>query len=221
MAIYFGELKLKVLSLLSDELLNEESASGSPIAGTQTSAELLLDAVDAALIACSTRVWKPSVVDTPAGVSAYELPVNFIDMEGVRDKSNSKLIPRIPLKVGQIYEIGWSLYPFKTITFTKPMISGATLYYSSKWNSPSNEDGDIDSFEHEFPYMLIPAVTLYSAHYCMLSRASQSAVIRQYNTKVDSGTPIDNPILDMSKSFHTQFETELKRLPQTEKGVTF
>lgn len=222
-----GDLKKKIIDLIGDSVkLDELDVYANPmvpIRGGQTSDSILLAGVEAALDAISGRVWKPSVFEIEGGVSSFALPEDFIDIEGVRDLTNGDLLPMIALQVGNQFKNGWLLYPSKTITFANPLgTKGARVYYSAVWAKPTTDAyvTEIDDAVIEAPAPLTTALTFFATSYCLIERANEAAVLRQYNTKVDSGQPVDNPLADMSKFLLERFEIEMKRFPQKQKGST-
>lgn len=218
--IVFHELKRAVLDLISDVAV--EADIYDDLHGVQTNSLTLKNGVVAAISASCTRVWKQAIIDIPEGSTSLALPSDLIEVEGVRDGNTNKFIPRVPVKVNQIFERGWITYPNGFVTFTTALEKGGKLYYSALWNVPSEDVyGNIDDFEFDFPFSLYTPIMYYTAHFALLTRASQGAVIRQYNTKVDSGDPLDNPLLQVAQKLHQQFEIELKRIPETQKGVTY
>jgi hypothetical protein len=115
---------------------------------------------------------------------------------------------------GTLAEQSWVEYPEGHITFMQPLsTSGAKLYYSGMWAKPA-----LDADSIEAPAITHVGIVLFAASYCLLSKASASANIRQYNTKVDSGIPIHNPEAEMSTYFLRRFEAEMNRHPSRAKG---
>lgn len=225
MAITLGEVKTKIIDLIGDTLAVDELYGNPilPIRGGQTSASILLSSVEAALDAIASRIWKPSVFEVEGGVSSFDLPEDLIDIEGVKDLTTGELLPQIALQVGAAYRNGWLLYPAKKITFANPLgLSGASIYYSAVWAKPRVDAYvlEIDDVPLDAPIALTTAITFYATSYCLIERANEAAVLRQYNTKVDSGTPIDNPLKEMSDTLLQRFDIEMKRFPQKQKGAT-
>lgn len=223
--ITVGSMKLKVINLIGDSVKLDDiySLPVSPIAGGQTSASILMDGITAALKAVSSRIWKPATFEIGGGVTSSDLPADLIDIEGVKDLTSGAFVPKIPLSIGGTFKNGWMLYPVNTITFLNTLeTNGARIYYSAVWATPEEDlyTPIIDDVVLDIPAILAVPVSFYATGYCMLERASESAVLRQYNTKVDSGQPIDNPLKDMANEFFRLFDVEMKRYPQMQKGIT-
>lgn len=222
-----ADMKQRVINLIGDSVeLDLYGVPSLPVRGGQTSAAILLAGIESALDAISSRIWKPSIFEISGGLSSADLPDDLIDVEGVRDITTGDLLPQIPLQVGGSFRAaqnGWSLYPSRTITFMNELgASGAKVYYSAVWRKPITDIyvTELDDVVLDTPVTLTTAIAFYATSYCLLERASQAAVLRQYNTKVDSGQPGDNPLRDMSNTFLERFEGEMKRFPQKQKGST-
>jgi hypothetical protein len=211
-----AELKRQIIHLLGDV----EDAGANPTAGKQYSASLLLEGVCAGLDAILP--WVPKAHDTLLsgdGVTqAFALPAGLYRVEAVYDLQASLLVSGGLLTAGNTWgplaEQSWMEYPEGYLTFMKPLLSsGARLYYSSLWAKPA-----LDADAIEPPAITHIGIVLFAASYCLLSKASASANIRQYNTKVDSGVPVHNPEAEMSTYFLRRFEAEMNRHPARAKG---
>lgn len=222
MGALMAEIKTKVILLVGDTVAEETVGSAyQSLSGTQTPGEVLVDAINAALFAVSSRVWKPAVLEVEEAVTSVDLPDDLIDVEGIRDLETGLLLPSIPLQVSRMFDDGWTLFPYRKVTFSSEKPKGVLIYYSGMWAHPDYDVSEIDAYEFDFPLSLTNAVTFYAAAYCYLQKAGQHASVRQYNTKVDSGDPLDNPSLSLASALMKQFEEELKRFPQSVKGTTF
>ena len=105
------QLKGKIIRMLADEVL----AASSPLAGSQTDASLLLDAIHAALDAISIRIWKPSVFAIEGVGDKFALPTDLIEIEAVRMVTTGVILPRAPFRAGEflgaIQDNSWMTYP--------------------------------------------------------------------------------------------------------------
>jgi hypothetical protein len=211
-----ADLKRQIIHLLGDV----EDAGANPVAGKQYSASLLLEGVCAGVDAILP--WIPKALEallTGDGTTqAYALPAGLYRIEAVYDQQANILMPEGMLAAGNAWgsltEQRWLEYPGGFITFMKPLASpGARLYYTGMWTKPA-----LDADAIEPPAITHIGIVLFAASYCLLSKASASANIRQYNTKVDSGVPIHNPEAEMSTYFLRRFEAEMNRHPARAKG---
>ena len=220
----YGSLKSRLLRILGDTPIvlgaaDEETGIFTPIHGSQYDADLLLDAICAALDAITVRIWKQVTVAYAGGVGIRTclLPSEFIAVEGVYDNHYQVFIPRIDLRADRtlfdVWANAWFEYPTGTLQFMNDIQNGVTLYYASHFTDPSIIDTadyngyddvtgiTIDDFVMDFPDIAINAVVMYSASYCLNQKAVRSAGIRQFNTKVDSGQPGDNTEQKMADHF--------------------
>lgn len=164
----------------------------------------------------------------PLGSIQADLPSDLIDVESVWSKRFGTFIPKTILRVGKYMENvwgnAWFLYPLGKITFLADLNSEEkmTVFYSAYWThvSESDEEADLsgNTIQLEPPGIALEALSLFAASYCLLSQANQTAMIRQYDTKVDSGTPIQNPIKEMSQYLLSRYQYELDKLPKMDKG---
>ena len=215
MDITFGELKLKILRILSDEADEE-----SPLGGGTYNAELLKDSIHAALDALASRIWKPAKVEMDGSLDEMDLPADTLDVEAVYENTLGMFLPRLSMQVGATFNTstgnGWSLYPFGTLSFINNVgASGCTISYSASWTKPVKDSEAIES-----PPATLMCLVLFAASYCLLADSVASANLGNFKTKVDSGQPTDNPAKEMSTFLLKRFEIELQRLPIMEKGRT-
>lgn len=212
MDITFADLKRKVILLLADE----EVENSDPVAGSAYNAGILQDAVHAALNAICSRLWREDLMESEEGIDAVELPADVIDVETVYDKSLGIFIPRIQMQIGQTLTStqgnAWHRFPTGILKLINTASKGVTIYYSARWTKPEDDDEAIEP-----PDSALTCLILYAASYCLLSDASASASVRQFNTKVDSGVPSDIPAKVISDFLLGRFERELQRIPMGEK----
>lgn len=215
MNVTFLQIKQKILRALNDEALDD-----TPLGGGTYAADLLKDAVHAALDAVTARIWKTSIATVEGDVEEFELPGDAIDVEAVYDSKLGIFLPEITMQIGSTLTSasgnGWISYPDQSITFINPLGSaGGEVYYSAHWTLPDKESDLIEP-----PRIVLTCLVLYAASYCLLQEAVAQASLGSFKTKVDSGQPVDNPAKEMSDFFLRRYEHELQRLPMMEKGRT-
>ncbi len=238
-------VKHTVLNLLGEDATEGIAADNTvspPVSatftsGTTTTAEFLTEGINAALTAISTRVWKPSMFALNGPGHTFDLPDDFIDIEGVFDAQAHKMIQGLvfqpPLDMDDTMDRthnAWYLYPAQQISFlidlsepaatssNIPPVSGVQVYYAGMWISAPADD---DTFELDIPYKYLTCLALYACSYLMLQKANTSGSIRQFNTKVDSGVPTNNVELDMSNAYLKRYESEMGRFPLMEHGIVY
>lgn len=164
----------------------------------------------------------------PIGTVQADLPSDLIDVESVWSTRVGAFLPKSVLRIGNklenVWGNAWFLYPSGKITFIADLNSEErlTVFYSAYWThvSEADEESDLSGnyTQLEPPNTCLEAISLFAASYCLLSQANQTAMIRQYDTKVDSGTPIQNPIKEMSQYMLQRYQVELDKLPKMDKG---
>lgn len=215
----FESIKRSVLALMSEVVVGDSD----PLEGNQVPAGLLLDAAKASLTAICQRAPRQAVASIGGGLTEYDLPSDFIEVEGVKDLNTGLFLNRMKLAADIVSRTGgitWTEFPFGKLVFSEATPSeGLTLYYAALWKSPEELDSyDPDSAVLELPKHLLTPMILYMTSYCAAKRFSETAETRQYATKVDSGDPLDNPFEALSNFFLKRFETEMSRLSQRQRG---
>jgi hypothetical protein len=194
----------------------------SDASAQQFSAELIDDGINAALVAILPWIFKKST-ETLTGdgtETEFELPEDLYRVIAVLDEDTGLFIPQNSLSAGQspgsdiLSNQDWLEYPEGSISFANPPGSDVILYYGATWASPVDDDDEL-----ECPPWLSFAITYYAASYTLLDKASSASNIRQWNVSVDSGTPVMNPMKDMSTYFLERFRIEMDRVPSRMRGV--
>lgn len=241
--ITLREMKRKVIFLLGDVIVEPGSGDTDPLHGSQTSAEELLNGIEAALQAVCSKFPRPRTLTFVAG-SQFPLPVDFIRPEAVWDSKTRLPLPLISLDsnismYGEANFSGnaFSIYPASegTQVLADPpeiwdstvnqvenggvisfltKVDSVKLFYAALWPYPVLDDDVISA-----PAILNLPIQLFATHYCQMMNASKAGGIRQFNTKVDSGSPLDNPLLDLSKFFLSMYYNAMDQVPMQPSGV--
>lgn len=217
------EAKAILIRLLDDVEVIDQYL---PYEGEEYKANLLKDSIHAALDAITVRLWKPAILEITTSTeeavaesNSYDLPTGLIEVEAVYDEHLTSFIPKIDMLVGEniLDPTGnaWYLYPDGRITFVTAVSDSMKVFYSSLWSKPVNDEDALEP-----PGISLTPIILYAASYCMLPSSVTSSNIRQYNTKVDSGRPVDNPRAEQSNFFLRRFEIALQQIPKMQKGST-
>jgi len=220
MSTTFGTLKTRALLLLGDDVVVTGTGGSAITSGSNNSADLLTAAVAAALDAILPWYWKRKTLALTGGSTVYGLASDHWRMEAVLDLQSGKFLPTVLPSVsnswgeGYMDNNGWLEYPSGSITFSASIpTDGATIYYHALWVKPVYDTDNL-----EVPDFLVAALCFYVASYCCVPKAYNSANIRQYGTRVDSGTPEDNPLMSMSNNYMKRFELEMSRVPISARG---
>lgn len=209
MSVTFGEIKNRIIFTTGDD----------PDTGTDISDDLLEDAVEAALDAILPHCWKPSKYTLSGAASSYALPSDVHEVQAVWDSNIDTFIDPAVLAPGEPSASqtgnGWFLYPNGYISLYSSLgSSGGVLYYSAVWDKPS-ADADVI----EAPQYATTPLVLYGASYVLLYRMGAQARLANYKTRIDSGTPTDNPLLDYSTYLIKRFDIEMSRMPDRKSVV--
>jgi len=223
--------KSQVINLLGEDILEESN----PIAGTITPAAVLEEGCRAGLIALSSRYWKSAVLEVDADADELEIdaPADLIGVEAFYDNALAVFIPKILFQVGDSItgsqiQNSWYDYPSGKLSLTNPLTSGGKIYYSAHWALPTivvdeeeseESEASLDDFVLETPNMCLTFLQLYAVSYCLLRKANEQGEIKQFATKVDSGTPITLPAKELSDFYMKRALAELQLLPMRQKGI--
>jgi hypothetical protein len=224
----FGEFKTLLLHALGAE------------PNTTYSDALLWDAtcgaLDAILPWCPNQ--KYDVLTSGSG-SEIELPSDCYEVEAVVDIYSGIVLERAILVPGKSRPTAnvakrspydWMEYPrgFLNFSITPEGPVGTTVdetgvvtsgsgrefgvYYKAIWPKPANSSDD--SFAMPMPQISRTGMIFWASAYAVTASGVVSSQIRQFNTKVDSGTPEDNVLEETVKHLRALFIEEMNRLPK-------
>lgn len=206
----FSELKGRVLRLLGDPL------------GEGYSNELITDAIDAAQLAILPWMPKTAKTSLTAGNDVYALPTDFYAVEAVVIQQTGEIVPQAIFAPGNFHgdnisgNNDWIEYPAGSLTFSKELPGDYDLYYLAVW-TPLDTDVD-DDYVLEPPNASMTGLALYSAAYALQPQAVNTAEVRQFNTRVDSGNPEHNPLQDAALYLLKLFQNEMNRHPKYQRA---
>lgn len=204
-----SELRERVYRVLSD-----------PGHGLYTP-DMMNDGIVAAMEAILPWVSKRSVATLEAdGVAnSFELPEDIYRVTAVFDADSGSYLPENSLSSGS--RPGMNLdsnqdylqYPEGYLSLANAPTGDLTVYYGARWAVPVEDEDVIEA-----PIWVHRALVFYAASYALLDKASSASNIRQWNVQVDSGTPIMNPMRDMSTYYLERFSAEMARMPASVRG---
>ncbi len=210
MTATLDELKERVQALLSTIDENNEFDNSKDI-------DLIVDGIAAAHDAIMPWVPKRAQETIPSATEVHELPDDLYDIEAVLDTSNNTVYPRLLLEPGQIKESAyWFDFPHGSITFNEESASEYTLFYLAHYTKPESEE-DLTG-EMEPPAYCMTAMVFYATAYVLLPDSVQSAEIRQWNVKADSGQPEHNPIEKSVVFLLSLFRNEMDSHPSYQRA---
>jgi len=188
----------------------------------QYGATLINDGIVAALEAILPWVFKRSevVLEADGVAKDFELPVDLYRITAVFDADSGLYLKQNTLSAGDSpgsdisSNQDWMEYPEGYLSLANAPLTDVTVFYGATWAIPEDDDDAIEA-----PTWCTRAIVFYAASYALLEKASSSANIRQWNVQVDSGTPIMNPMRDMSTYYLDRFRIEMERMPARIRGV--
>lgn len=189
-------------------------------AGTYSDA-LILDGINAATNAIlpwlSKRAIEQDIVVTSG--SLIELPDDVYLVDAVYSKTDGKWLKHLSITPGITLSSGplWIEYPHSRLTLTSDYTDKSVdVYYYAKWFEVESSGSAID--EMDTPSFADLAIIYYATSYVLVSSAISAAQLRQFNTKIDSGNPEDNPLRDTSNLLMQRFMNEVKLFPALERA---
>lgn len=206
----FSEVRAKVYRVLADP------------SAQQYGATLINDGIVAALEAILPWVFKRSevVLEADGVITEFELPEDLYRITAVFDADSGRYLKQNTLSAGDSpgsdlnSNQDWMEYPELSLSLANAPTQDITVFYGAVWAVPEDDDDAL-----ECPGWCIRAIVYYAASYALLEKASSSANIRQWNVQIDSGTPIMNPMRDMSTYYLERFRIEMDRMPARIRGV--
>lgn len=209
---------MATLSELRDRVFRVVADPG----GQQFSTGLINDGIVAALESVLPWVFKRSVETLTADgiLTSFALPLDLYRIVAVFDTDSGIYIPKNILSSGESpgHDLesnqDWMEYPEGYLSLANAPDGDMILHYGAVWDVPVDDDDVIEP-----PEWIHRALVFYAASYILLDRATAAANIRQWNVEVDSGTPIMNPMRDMSTYFLERFRIEMERVPARIRGV--
>jgi hypothetical protein len=206
-----GNLRSRILFLLDDP-----SAEGYPD-------NVICDAINSAQDAILP--WVPKLGITTivgTGITNYILPVDFYEVQSILD-ANGQSLNKATLSPDSYHgdsteaSNDWILYPTGYISFSKALVAGTdyTFYYTARYTEvaiPLSPEAVVEP-----PGWTSAALSYFAASLLLVPQAVSAATIRQFNTRVDSGTPEQNPMQKSVTFLQSLFLMEMNRNPKYQK----
>lgn len=208
----YGSIKTRVLRTLNDPSSRTHGDS------------IVYDAVAAAHMALMPWVPKPATATLSSGSDGIllSLPADLYAIQALQLVSSGEFLPRSTLTPRSIRHsegtvIDWIDYPYGYVSLSKSYDEGTEfkLYYLAYWNQPASENDT--TFVLEVPRMAHQGLVYYACAHCLCPQSVNSANIRQFNLRIDSGTPEDNPLKVEAQRFLDLFHHEMKLMPPYQK----
>ena len=217
----FGDFKIRLRSLLQEP----DDGSSESTYPNQLLYEATCAAVDAVLPWCPNLKIDALVSDGTS--KSIALPADCYRIEAIEDSRNIMLHKAV-LTPGSIrpaedtsttasiniQPADWIVFPtgYLRLSLLPSDDEAFQLYYQAYYEHP--EDEDDDDFVLTVPQSVLTGMLYFAAAHCILPSSVASAQIRQFNTRVDSGQPVDNVLEQSARFFRQLFIDEMSRQPR-------
>lgn len=165
---------------------------------------------DALRMLASTHTGVASVytIVGDGATASFPIPNNAVSssdisrIRGVYDETNEVWLKEADMYPGSKAKEGWLVWPDGTLRLKPVPDSGdeLTVHYVAYYDEVVNDASTIN-----IPGWSFEAVKLYTAGRVIQSPTSQLTLLANFRTKVDSGNPEHNPLLQLSKYYIQQF----------------
>ena len=210
----WGALKAEVGRIVNDPQLTK--FSDIMLAGVNDALRMLASV--------HTGVASVSVMVSDGGSASFPLPSNSVEddkgarVRGVYDVSAARWLMESNTVPGGVMEDGWFVWPDKSLRIQpKPRTDAEFhLYYVAYYAEIVNDDDVL-----EVPPWAYEAIKLYTAGTVLEAPTAQLTLLANFRTKVDSGNPEHNPMLQLAKYYKERFWEilNLHPTPQLDKIV--
>lgn len=183
--------------------------------------KMILDGINAGMKAVLPWLPKRKVATCITSGSYVELPDDVYLVDALYSSKDAYWLKHLSLKSGpaiKIEQAMWIEYPNGFVTLTSDTYDGSYIdvYYFAPWIEATTSGSLTENLDT--PSFADLALIYYACSYCLGSSAMQSSQLRQFNTKIDSGSPDDNPLKDMSMVLMQRFMNEVKTFPLIERA---
>lgn len=217
MAITYGSFAEKIYRQLADPDAENPSFSEDGI----------YDAVCAAHDAVLPWVPNYKDVELTSGSDGdlLQLPSDVYDIQAVQvvDYYGKKFLSRASLSAGTARgnttaENDWIESPTGYLSFAYDLDEGSTVrvYYLAHWQKPSSSSDT--SFVLRVPEYAYQGMIYYALSIALSPVIMDTATLGPFRQKIDSGTPIHNPMRDVANWFRSLFLQEMKMMPPYQKA---
>lgn len=220
MSIVWGDLSQSILA----GLLSDPSGSKYKPEPMLVFAKYALAEVSAHTSECATYEWKgdgqTSVFPLPSdmmgnadknvlvalrsGIGTSQEKTDFLSVYKNQPETSWMWVMPSSQQRRKVY---WA-WPSNAITLGFTPVVGETLclWYFKVWDNPKDDNSLIN-----VPQWMEQALAYFIAGFALQAEATQAATIRQWNIKLDSGTPEDNSVLRMANWYIEQAHRVLQK----------
>ena len=181
------------------------------------------------IFASHTALQKKETVAVATGATYVQLPDDFFEIASLYDSTNLKLAGQPTFKVGYDFtnpaRTEYWIWNNNLYLNAPAMPTSVDLYYYAFWPDviyKVETDGAVTIYEGDVlvPSWSITALLHLTTAILLQPKSVQSAMNREYNIKIDSGTPDDNARRSQAREHLWWYRELLKEHPvQTRKGI--
>lgn len=189
--------------------------------------DLIYDAVCLATDAILPWIPKAAIATITADgkLDRFPLPVDYYAIEAIQDVSTGIFAEKDLLQPGRVRNaqsdktFTWMEYPRGTLNLSRVLEEGRGIrvYYTAYFNKPETKDS-LD-FELETPRYALAGILYWVCAHCVIPFSTSAAQVRNWNQKIDSGKPTDNPLEANARFYRQLFIDEMTRVPKMAGGV--
>jgi hypothetical protein len=208
-AMILNTLKADEDSTYSDELIHEATC-------------LAIDAI---------LPWIPkaalTTITADGLLDRFPLPADCYAIEAIQDVTTGTFVEKDLIQPGKMRNSAqgdrnlftWLEFPRGSLYLSKVLDQGREIrvYYTAYFNKPSTKD-DLD-FELETPRYALAGMLYWACAHCVIPFSTSAAQVRNWNQKIDSGKPTDNPLEANARFYRQLFIDEMTRVPKVVGGI--
>jgi hypothetical protein len=166
-----------------------------------------------------------TTITTDGLLDRYPLPADCYAIEAVQDVVSGYFADKDLLQPGRLRNsqnektFSWLEYPRGNLYLSKILDVNRQIrvYYTAYFNKPETLD-DLD-FELETPRYSFAGILYWTCAHCVIPFSTSAAQVRNWNQKIDSGKPTDNPLEANARFYRQLFLDEMTRVPKISGGV--
>lgn len=198
MRVTWGTFKYEIARIVNDK---QATKFANDLLACTNDALRLIASVHTGVASIYTIIGDGATASFPVPENAVEAPEG-VRIRGIYDTYNEEWLTEVDVLPGNSSYEGYMVWPDGVIKFDPAPTSDReySVYYVAYFNPIDTDDSVID-----VPRWILEAIKLYSAARVLQSPVSQLALLANFRTKVDSGNPTHNPMLDLSKYYMEQF----------------
>jgi len=131
--------------------------------------------------------------------------------------SSVSLVPNVPRPFGYIE------WPRGYLDLFIAPASGSVVkvWYYGYWTEVVEDEEGVDSSVIEPPLWAHEALQLYTLAMSNIPNFSDASVLNEYKTKVDSGSPLHNPLIQAHDALMKRYRDALASFPRQERTMVF